>query len=161
MKFRGYVSLMVAVGLLTTTVLAAEADKKEKKKEKVKLSCPISGKEINKEAFVAYKDAKVFFCCPGCPNAFKKDTAKFAAKANHQLVASKQAKQVKCPLSGRDVNKEVTAKVAHVKVGLCCQGCQKKVVDAKDADKIKLVFNDKSFKKGFKVKKKKKAKEAA
>ena len=165
MKFRGYLALLVTVGLVTTTVIAAEAEKKATKEteEKVKLTCPISGKEINKEAFVAYKEAKVFFCCERCPGAFEKDTAKFSAKANHQLIATKQFEQVKCPLSGGKINKEATAKVAHVKVAFCCENCQKKVNDASDADKIKLVFNDKSFEKGFKIKKEKekKAKEAA
>ena len=53
---------------------------------------------------VDYKGGKVFFCCMNCPKAFAADTAKFAAKANHQLVATGQAKQAKCPFTGEDVD---------------------------------------------------------
>ena len=42
--------------------------------------CPISGKPINPEASVEYKDEKVYFCCPGCPDAFNADPEKFVAK---------------------------------------------------------------------------------
>jgi YHS domain-containing protein len=42
--------------------------------------CPISGKPINPEASVEYKDEKVYFCCPGCPAAFEAEPEKFVAK---------------------------------------------------------------------------------
>ena len=43
--------------------------------------CPLSGKKIDPTKTVAtYKGKKVYFCCDGCPAAFKKDPAKYAAK---------------------------------------------------------------------------------
>jgi YHS domain-containing protein len=42
--------------------------------------CPVSGKAINPEASVEYKSEKVYFCCPGCPDAFKADPEKYLAK---------------------------------------------------------------------------------
>jgi len=42
--------------------------------------CPVSGKPINPEAVVEHEGHKVFFCCPGCPGAFKADPAKFTGK---------------------------------------------------------------------------------
>lgn len=43
--------------------------------------CPLSGKDINPEvAAVEHEGKKVYFCCPGCPDGFKAEPAKFTAK---------------------------------------------------------------------------------
>src|SRR5688572_30573270 len=68
--------------------------------------CPVSGKAIDKEHSVKHNGGDVYFCCPNCPKAFEKDTAKFAAKANIQLIATGQAKQVKCVFTGGKLNPE-------------------------------------------------------
>lgn len=54
--------------------------------------CPVSGKAIDPEHMVKYKDQKVFFCCPNCPAAFEKDPAKFEAKLP-QLKEKKEEKK--------------------------------------------------------------------
>jgi len=122
-------------------------------KGKFKATCPVSGKPAVEDKSVAYKDAKVYFCCGGCPGAFEKDVAKYAAKANQQLVATEQATQTKCPLSGGKLNPDATVTVGDVKVQFCCNNCQKKASEAKGDDQVKLVFSDDAFKKGFEVKK--------
>jgi len=43
-------------------------------------TCPVSGKPINPEAVVEYKNKKVYFCCPNCPAAFEADPKKFLEK---------------------------------------------------------------------------------
>jgi len=130
-------------------LIAAEA----KKVDLEKVKCPVSGKAVKADATVDYKDAKVYMCCQNCPKAFAKDTKKFATKANMQLVQTKQAKQVACPITGKDV-KDAVAKVAGLEIGFCCNNCKGKVDKAGDSDKLALVFSDKAFKKGFKVPKK-------
>lgn len=42
--------------------------------------CPVSGKPIDPEHSVEYKNQKVYFCCPNCPAAFEKDPEKFLSK---------------------------------------------------------------------------------
>jgi YHS domain-containing protein len=42
--------------------------------------CPISGKKINIEKVVEHDGKKVYFCCGGCPDAFKADPSKYTAK---------------------------------------------------------------------------------
>ena len=42
--------------------------------------CPVSGKPINAAQKTEYEGKTVYFCCGGCPDAFKADPAKFAAK---------------------------------------------------------------------------------
>jgi YHS domain-containing protein len=78
--------LLTATGicLLALVTLTAAEEKK------VEPQCPVSGKAISKEFTVAYKGAKVYFCCPNCPKAFEKSPEKFVAKANHQLVQTGQ-----------------------------------------------------------------------
>ena len=119
------------------------------------IKCVISGKEVSADTWSEYKDGKVYFCCPGCSSGFAKDSKKYAVKANHQLVATKQFKQTACPLSGRELDPSIFSKVAGTKIGFCCEGCKGKFDHAKDdAAKLELVFAEKNFAKGFKKVKK-------
>lgn len=138
------------------------SDKKQEQKgsaEKPVLMCPVSGKPVSTTASIDYQGGKVYFCCEGCKPKFEADTAKYATKANYQLVASHQAKQVACPLSGKTVNPEISAKVAGVKVGFCCNICKSKLAKAAEDQQLELAFGSTAFEKAFKVKPKEKEKE--
>jgi len=136
--------------LVACSLIAAEAAKIDLKDVK----CPISG-GATKEAGVAdYKGAKVYFCCTNCPEGFKKDPAKHALKANHQLVQTKQFEQKCCPFAGKPVNAEKSVTINGVAVKFCCDGCKGKAEKASDAEKLELVFNDKTFDKSFGLPKK-------
>ena len=87
------------------------------------------------------------FCCENCPKAFNANSAKFAGKANLQLVQSGQLKQVKCPLTGRPMAADKSVEVAGVKVALCCGDCLAKATKASGDEQINLLFSDTS--KGF------------
>lgn len=138
----------VAILAISVSLVAAE------KKAKFKANCPVSGKPAVESTAVEYKGAKVYLCCPACVEPFQKDTAKFAAKANHQLVATKQAKLVKCPLTGEKLNPETAIEVGGVKVCFCCNDCKGKVTKASPEEQVQLVFNDAAFAKGFEIQKK-------
>jgi YHS domain-containing protein len=145
-----YILAVVAVAALlfatTTGNLAGE-------KKEGKAKCPVSGKKIDKDNSVEFNGGKVYFCCDKCPKVFEKETKKFAAKANLQLVATGQAKEVKCPFTLKDLNPDTKITVAGVDVCFCCNMCMGKVVDAKEADQINMVFSNKNFTKAFEVKK--------
>lgn len=144
--------LFAALGVVALLVATVMAEDKEVKLDGIK--CPVSAKAATQNA-VDYKGGKVYFCCENCPKGFSANTAKFATKANAQLVATGQAKQDKCPLSGAKLNADTEITVAGAKVAFCCEKCQGKVKAAKDAEAIELVFSDKAFEKaGFKVEKK-------
>jgi YHS domain-containing protein len=113
--------------------------------------CMFSGKPAKESAAAEYNGGKVFFCCENCPAEFKKDPAKHAVKANHQLVATTQAKQTGCPFSGKAVAEGTAVKIDGVEVAFCCPNCQGKVAKAEAAEQAQMVFNDKAFAKGFKV----------
>lgn len=155
-KYLG-IAVVLAVGLVLS-IGTANADKEAKKgakKAEAKLTCPVSGKPVNPEATVDYKGGKVAFCCTNCPKAFAANTAKYATKANLQLVQSGQAKEVKCPITGKDLNPETKISVAGTNVCFCCNGCKGKVTKAEGDAQLELVFGDKAFDKGFVVGKKK------
>lgn len=139
MKSRMLVGLGLAF-VAVAAVVAAEGVKLEGVKCVVAASKP--AKEGNA---VDYKGGKVYFCCMNCPKAFSADTAKFAAKANAQLVATGQAKQAKCPLTGGPLNPATKISVAGADVCFCCEKCQGKAKDAKD--QVEFIFNDKAFEK--------------
>lgn len=145
MKARMLVAALAMVGLIAAASINAE----DKADPLAGLKCPISGKAINPEAKVAYRDGSVYLCCNNCPKAFKDNTAKFAAKANHQLVASGQYVEKACPFSGGKLNAETAVDVAGVKVAFCCDKCQAKVQKAEGDAQIDLVFSDAAFEKGF------------
>jgi YHS domain-containing protein len=147
MKTRAVISLAIA-SLLTATLYAADKVNLDKAK------CPVSGKECAADTGVDYKGAKVYFCCNDCPKEFAKDKAKYAAKANMQLVATGQAKEIKCPFTGKDLNPDTKIQVAGTDVCFCCNNCKKAATDLKGNEQIEKVFGDKSFEKGFEVAKK-------
>jgi YHS domain-containing protein len=143
------VRLLVA-GIAMFCLAAASLVAADPKLEGVK--CLVNPKAPAKaEKSVDYKGGKVFFCCDNCPKAFAKDTAKFATKANLQLVQTGQAKQEKCPFSGGDLNTVTKTKIGGVDVCFCCEKCQGKAKAASADEAVELVFNDKAFDKGFKV----------
>jgi YHS domain-containing protein len=114
--------------------------------------CPVAGGSANADTAVDYKGGKVYFCCGGCDKSFKENLTAYAAKANHQLVVTGQAKQIACPLAGEPVDSQVTAKVDGATVAFCCAHCRESVEAlADDAAKIEMLFNDAAFEKGFKV----------
>lgn len=139
---------------------AAEGSDTRNKKEKgPELFCPVTNKPAKKSVFAEYKGGKVYFCCAGCNGKFAKHTEKFATKANYQLVASGQAKQKACPLSGNKCNPQVTSKVGDVKVAYCCEKCKSKVGKASAEQRLAMVFSDAAFEKAFEIKKEKKKEE--
>ena len=144
------VSVMVCA-VLAVGFMAFAAEDKAKP---FKASCPISGKPALEDKTADYKGGKVYFCCGNCPGAFTKDTAKFATKANHQLFATGQATQVKCPLSGEKLNPDANVEIGGTKVGFCCGNCKAKAAEAKGDAQVDLAFSDAAFGKGFEVKKK-------
>ncbi len=149
MKFRN----LLAVLALAAMTVAAVGYAAEKEDALAGVKCPVSGKPVKASASAKYKGGKAYFCCGNCCKAFGKDSAKFATKANAQLVASKQAKQVACPISGKPCKAAHKTSIGGVNVAFCCPNCNKKAGAASGADQLNIAFSDAAFAKGFKVKK--------
>jgi YHS domain-containing protein len=128
-------------GLVFSTVTGAE----EKQEKKFTATCPVSGQPAKEDSSLSYLGKKVYFCCNNCPKAFEKDTKKYAAKANYQLLQTEQIVAVACPLTGRKLNPATAIDVNGVKVAFCCNNCKGKAEKADDV--VALVFTklDKGF----------------
>ena len=144
-----FAALVIPALVVVTTVAAEKADKKGPDLSKV--TCPVSGKAVKADATAKHNDGDVYFCCGKCCAAFAKDATKWATKANGQLVATGQAKQKGCPISGKATKDGTEVTVAGAEVKFCCNGCKGKVNKAKGDAQLDLVFSDKAFKKAFAV----------
>ena len=120
--------------------------------EKPALKCPVSGQATKADKTVDFNGGKVEFCCDKCPTAFNANSAKFAGKANLQLIQSGQLKQVKCPLTGRPMAADKSVEIAGVKVALCCGNCLAKATKVSGDEQITLLLSDTS--KGYEAAKK-------
>jgi YHS domain-containing protein len=144
--------MLAALGVVAL-VLSAALNAEDKKDALAEAKCPVSGKAVKADQSVDYKGGKVYFCCENCPKSF--DAKKHGTKANLQLVATGQAKQAKCPLTGKDVDTTTKISVAGANVCFCCNNCKGAVEKLKGDEQIAKVFSDAAFEKGgFKVGKK-------
>jgi hypothetical protein len=139
--------LMMVVALSLVAVIGGSAAMANKVSLEGVKCLMMPKKDVKEDKFVEYKDAKVYFCCPGCVKKFSADSKPFAAKANHQLVLTKQYEQKKCPLSGGDINAEQSVTVGDVKVGFCCGNCKGKAEKMEGDAQVEALFGDEAFKK--------------
>jgi hypothetical protein len=103
----------------------------------------------------AYKGGVVQFCCKECIGDFKNSTSKFAAVANHQLVATRQAKQERCPVTGDAFDPAISAEVAGVVIRFANDGALATIRNSDEAQRVILVFGDSAFGKAFRIVEKK------
>jgi YHS domain-containing protein len=113
------------------------------------------GRIPNPDLTTAYKGGVVQFCCKGCIEEFKNSPSKFAAVANHQLVATQQARQERCPVTGGPFDPAISAEIAGVVVYFANEGPCATVRNADEAQRVNLVFGDSAFGKAFRVVEKK------
>jgi YHS domain-containing protein len=114
------------------------------------VNCVVANRPAKAEQSADHNGAKVYFCCGNCKGKFTENPKEFTAQANRQLVQTGQATQKACPLAGRPVKVSVDD---GVKIGFCCNNCKGKYEQASADDRLKLVFSEAAFAKGFEVKK--------
>ena len=115
---------LIAVALLTfSTIGFAEEAAEEKTPElKPQTTCPMMGGKINKELYVDYQGQRIYFCCKGCPEMFKKDPEKYMKKIADSKVLLESV-QMTCPVMGGKVNKKLHVDHEGRRVHFCCKGC--------------------------------------
>jgi YHS domain-containing protein len=145
---------------------AADKAKGAEKAKPINKKCPVEGGDVDPTVTTEYKGKTIGFCCDTCPPEFKKDPAKFMAIVDKELAAEKKggaadkkddAKKgdgekkhaelnTKCPVSGDDVDKEVTEVYKGRTIAFCCKDCVKDF--KKDPDKfVKKLDEEKAAKK--------------
>jgi YHS domain-containing protein len=120
---------------------------------RVGIKCPVSGNPAKADVTYPYKNGRLFFCSEAGPEAFMSDVAgNYAPKANHQLVATGQAIQVRCPMTGQPVKSGLKLNVSGVIVKFCSEKCLAEAEKTAERDRVHLLFNDGAFEKGFRMK---------
>ena len=59
-------------------IMKGQSAKEEMSVEQI--TCPVTGKPVNKEYWTIYKGKKVYFCCPMCKPVFEKNPEKYIDK---------------------------------------------------------------------------------
>jgi len=123
------------------------------------IKCVVEGdRNAVGSATADYKDGKIYLCCDRCARTFSKDAelaedAKFATKANHQLVLTGQYVQKFCPVSGNALDENFGLTVGAVEIGFSGADCQAKIEQLKTIEeKVALLFSDSTFDKAFGLK---------
>jgi YHS domain-containing protein len=83
----GIVFIVLLIGLVALTGCkkksepAAQPETEEVVSSAIQqTTCPVMGGAINTSMFTEYKGKKVYFCCAGCEEKFKKEPEKYLAK---------------------------------------------------------------------------------
>ncbi len=82
-----FISLVV-LALAAGPALAADQPKPQ-------TACPVLGGNVNKQVYVDYQGKRIYFCCPGCDAAFKKDPEKYMKKLQEQGITLEKCPETK------------------------------------------------------------------
>ncbi len=92
---------------------------------KVQVTCPVTGKPVDKKVHVEHEGKKVYFCCGECVGKFQESPKKYMA-----ALLNSHTCQTKCPVMGGEIDPAVSTTLASgLKVYFCCKGCDKKFHD--------------------------------
>jgi YHS domain-containing protein len=53
--------------------------------------CPVLGGQINKNLYADYRGKRVYFCCPGCADPFKKNPDQYLQKLEPQGITPEKS----------------------------------------------------------------------
>ncbi len=86
--------------------------------------CPVADEPIDPDESIDDPHGKIYFCCDKCITKYKADPAKYAGKvANQRIALNPKRVQVRCPVSGKPVDKSVSVEHHGAKIHFCCKGC--------------------------------------
>ena len=110
------------------------------------VKCLMNGKGPAKaDKSSEWKDGQVYFCCDNCKKSFDGDKKASAAKANHQLVLTKQVEQKACPLSGGKLNDAHKVEFKGATVTFCCPNCKGAAEKFSDEEKAEKLFGEDAY----------------
>ena len=104
--------------------------------------CPVSDKPCKGEFSLVKNNALVYFCCPGCPDAFGKDAEGTLGKLDAKKMAPViiTLEQTQCPISGHEATGTSSVIYKGKQVELCCDDC--KAAFESDPDKYLQAMAD-------------------
>ena len=122
------IASLIVTAVLSASAVAAQDDGTTPKGRSAlvpQTTCPVVGGKVNKEVYADYQGKRVYFCCAGCIDEFKKDPAKYVKKLEDSGVTLEKTPvpQTTCPVLGGKVNKDIYADYQGKRVYFCCAGC--------------------------------------
>jgi len=78
---------LVAGLLFSGCVLAADSPGKENPQ----VNCPVMGGKIDKNVYTDYQGKRIYFCCSGCVDDFKKNPEKYLKQMEEKGIVPEQA----------------------------------------------------------------------
>ncbi len=88
--------------------------------------CPMMGGVIDREVFTDVDGKRIYFCCAACIEPFLEDPAALIAKMEDTGITFAEAplSQPLCPVSGKDVEREIHADYGDSRVYFCSDTCR-------------------------------------
>jgi YHS domain-containing protein len=81
-------AIVLVVGLLVSGYVPA-ADSPGK--DNLQTACPVMGGKVDRSVYTDYQGKRIYFCCSGCIDDFKKDPDKYMKKMEEQGIVLEQA----------------------------------------------------------------------
>jgi len=118
-------SVIVTLSMSAVLVAGESAPPKPQPAAVPQTTCPVLGGKINKDLYADYQGKRVYFCCAGCADEFKKDPAKYVKKLEDAGVTLEKTPvpQTTCPVLGGKINKDLYADYQGKRVYFCCAAC--------------------------------------
>lgn len=92
-------------------------------RDKVQVTCPVSGESIDPKAFVEHDGKKVFLCCDRCAKKYRKNPGEYNA-----ALANSYTYQTKCPIMGEEIDPTVSTTLSTGEtIYYCCPKCDKQL----------------------------------
>jgi len=85
---------LIVTAVLSASAVAAQDDGTTPKGRSAlvpQTTCPVVGDKVNKDLYADYQGKRVYFCCAGCVDEFKKDPAKYVKKLEDAGVTLEKA----------------------------------------------------------------------
>ena len=134
-----YLKKLQAEGVVLEDAPVAEAPASPPEPKITQTTCPVlGGGGIDTSIYVDYKGTRVYFCCPRCPSAFKKDPEKYMKRLKPQGVGGKDAPgggggsatahkpgivQTMCPIDEKRISGDIYLDHKSKLVYLCSLDC--------------------------------------
>jgi YHS domain-containing protein len=83
MKRIGFILTILALALIMAGPVLAQG--------KAQTTCPVLGGNVDKNIYVDYKGQRIYFCCKGCDEEFKKNPDKYLEKMKSQGVTPEKS----------------------------------------------------------------------
>jgi YHS domain-containing protein len=145
----GLAVIVVTLGLTSLHLaVAQEAEKPAKEEPRGDAyplkECPVSGKTFSGKpgAVELYEGRELGFCCPGCPDALKREPERYLPPIDKKIVKQQKPHYPlkTCLISGKEIADDGSGDIIYKNrlVRFCCPGCPKAFLKDPKANLEKL-----------------------